>query len=243
MDLPTDAPADTTSRAAAGATSATDAETTSTTDTKTTSTTTARTTAPAAAGTPTGTPVDDLLTHLAQLGSGIRTLRHNQGLTLGELSERTGISVSMLSMVERGQANPTVGTLIAVASALGVEMTDLFGPAGREGASPVTRRDEQPIVHAATGFTRRVLVHDRTRGIEMVLNSYEPGAHSDVREHRHRGYEFGFVLTGELQVELAGTVHRLSEGDSIAYASTVPHRLQNPGTGRTVTIWVNLWSL
>ena len=180
---------------------------------------------------------------MTQLGSGIRTLRHNRGLTLGELSERTGISVSMLSMVERGQANPTVGTLISVAAALGVEMTDLFGTAGREEVSPVTRRDEQPVVHAATGFTRRVLVHDRTRGIEMVLNSYEPGAHSDAVEHRHNGYEFGFVLTGELQVELAGTVHRLTEGDSIAYASTVPHRLHNPGPGKTVTIWVNLWSL
>src|SRR5690606_22994014 len=161
----------------------------------------------------------------------------------GELSERTGISVSMLSMVERGQANPTVGTLIAVATALGVEMTDLFGSPAQEDPSPVTRRDEQPVVHAATGFTRRVLVHDRTRGIEMALNSYEPGAHSDAVEHKHKGYEFGYVLTGELQVELAGTVYRLDEGDSIAYASTVPHRLENPGPGKTVTIWVNLWSL
>jgi len=187
--------------------------------------------------------VDGLIAHLAQLGSGIRALRHARGLTLGELSERTGISVSMLSMVERGQANPTVGTLIAVASALGVEMADLFDPPQQAEASPVTRRDEQRVVRAATGFTRRILVHDRSRGIEMALNTYEPGAHSDEAEHRHKGYEFGYVLTGELQVELAGTVYRLVEGDAIAYASTVPHRLHNPGPGKAVTIWVNLWSL
>lgn len=184
-----------------------------------------------------------LLSHLLELGQRIRSLRQGRGLTLSELSERTGISVSMLSMVERGQANPTVGTLIAVAAALEVDMADLFGVSTANETSPVTRREEQRIVHAATGFTRRLLVHDRVRGIEMVLNHYEPGAHSNPVPSKHHGYEFGVVLSGSLHVELDGVVYRLEEGDSIAYPSATPHRSWNEGDDVTTTVWVNLWNL
>ncbi|HEY8414462.1 MAG TPA: cupin domain-containing protein [Thermaerobacter sp.] len=180
--------------------------------------------------------------HLLQIGRRIRALRQSRGLTLSELSERTGISVSMLSMVERGQANPTVGTLIAVAAALEADMADLFGVHGAERASPVTRRDEQRVVRAATGFTRRLLVHDRARGIEMVLNRYEPGAHSNPVPSKHHGYEFGVVLSGCVHVELDGKVYRLEEGDAIAYPSTTPHRSWNEGEDVATTVWVNLWN-
>ncbi|MCW2756672.1 MAG: puuR 2, partial [Nocardioidaceae bacterium] len=64
------------------------------------------------------------------VGTKVRARRRLQGLTLKDISARTGLSSSMLSMLERGVANASVGTLVSVASALGVHMAELFEDIG-----------------------------------------------------------------------------------------------------------------
>ena len=59
------------------------------------------------------------------LGAAIRQLRHERGLTQEDLAHKAGITTGTLSLIERGQANPTWGTVGAVAGALGISMGDL----------------------------------------------------------------------------------------------------------------------
>jgi transcriptional regulator with XRE-family HTH domain len=197
-----------------------------------------RATDPRAARTPKPRPepVDETI---AQVGARVRALRLRQGLTLRAVAEQTGVSVSMLSMLERGVASASVGTLVSVASALGVHMYDLFDhPA--EPASPVTRRDEQTVVALGEGTTRRIAHHDAETGLELAVNSYLPGGESGPGATRHDGRELGLLVSGSLVVELAGAEHALGEGDVIAYSSARPHRIRNAGEGEAVAIWVNL---
>jgi transcriptional regulator with XRE-family HTH domain len=80
---------------------------------------------------------------VALVGNRIREMRVERNLTLQALAERTGLSSSMLSLVERGKTSPSIGTLVAISYALGVHMTDLFDDDGAEEREPVVRFDDQ----------------------------------------------------------------------------------------------------
>ncbi|MUL80675.1 MULTISPECIES: helix-turn-helix domain-containing protein [unclassified Mycolicibacterium] len=174
------------------------------------------------------------------VGARIRAMRLRQELTLRDIAERTGVSVSMLSMLERGMSTASVGTLVAVASALGVHMYDLFAHRDTAGGSPVTRLSDQTVVQMGEGTTRRVAHNDMAAGLELAVNEYEPGGASGPSATRHDGREFGVLMTGQLTIELEDQVHVLNPGDVIAYSSDRPHRIANPGGERAVAVWVNL---
>ncbi|GAA1143008.1 helix-turn-helix domain-containing protein [Nocardioides aquiterrae] len=177
---------------------------------------------------------------IAMVGARIRTLRSRQNLTLKDVADRTGVSVSMLSMLERGVATASVGTLVSVASALGVHMYDLFDHPAHIEASPVTPVEEQTVMRTSEGTIRRVAHHDVLAGLELAVNTYEAGGASGPVATHHDGREFGVLISGALTVELDGEQHVLRPGDVIAYNSTKPHRISNPGDDVAVAVWVNL---
>lgn len=174
------------------------------------------------------------------IGTKVRELRTGQGLTLQGLADMTGLSPSLLSLVERGKTSPSIGTLVSVAHALGVHMGDLVPGDQSVRESPVRRAADQRVFSTPGGVTRRVLRDDRGRGLEIAINEYAPGGHSADRELHHGGYEYGFVLDGLLTVELEGESLVLQPGDSIAYDSTRSHRIVNEGGGPARALWVNL---
>lgn len=178
--------------------------------------------------------------HLNELGGRIRALRVEQGLTLQMIAERTGLSSSMVSMVERGRTSPSIGTLIAISSALGVHMADLFELDVDGPRDVVQRATDHQVVETANGVLRRLVQVDPRRGLELVVNEYEPGTASAVQVTHHGGYEYGYVLEGTLTVELQNAAHQLEPGDSIAFESTRPHRIVNQGRRRARAVWVNL---
>jgi transcriptional regulator with XRE-family HTH domain len=176
---------------------------------------------------------------IRRVGGRIRRLRSRQGLKLQDVADRTGVSVSMLSMLERGVAGASIGTLVAVSSALGVHMSDLFEP-GVDEPSPVRRRADQTQVETAAGVLRRLVHHAAAEGFEMVVNEYAPGTSSGPDAVHHPGREFGIVLEGTLVIELEDVRYEVGPGDAVTYASTRPHRISNKGRDTARAVWVNL---
>jgi len=168
--------------------------------------------------------------------------RKRTGMTLAEVGRATGLTPSMLSMVERGVATPSIGALVAISNALKVPMASLFGPTlARPGrGSPVARRGQQPVMGTGRGVQRRLVIRDAADGIELAENTYLPGAASAEQPIHHRGREFGVVLAGRLQVEVGGKGYLLRRGDAIAFDSSVPHRFTNTGREVARTLWVNV---
>lgn len=183
----------------------------------------------------------DMANVLTTIGSAIRRLRVAKGMTLQTLSEQADLSVSMLSLIERGKTSPSIGTLVVLASTLGVEMTELLGnSAGERSNDIVSRSKHQKVVQTNDGVTRRIVKTDRTHGLEIAVNEYDPATASSQRPVAHEGFEYGIVLQGELQVTLNGIRHSLLPGDLISYPSTHPHRIANVGSKRARALWINL---
>ncbi len=179
-------------------------------------------------------------TTLAAIGVRIREQRLTRNLTLQALADLAGISPSMLSLVERGRASPSIGSLIVIAGALRMTMADLVAAESEPEERMVVRADEGPIVATARHVVRRLLRDDRSRGISVALNEYAPHTGSAERPISHEGFEYGFVLEGELTVEVGGVPHRLRQYDLIAYSSKRLHKIWNHGEQRVRTLWFNL---
>jgi transcriptional regulator with XRE-family HTH domain len=173
---------------------------------------------------------------LAAIGQNVRRLRNEKGLTLQALAKRTGLSPSMLSLVERGKAGSSIGRLVVLASALDTEMSDLLGDNGRDDEC-VSRSKSQRVVETVGGVSRRIATNDRKRGIEIAVNEYRPATASSVR---HEGFEYGIILQGRLEVTVQGQKHVLNPGDLISYSSTQPHRIANVGARPARALWINL---
>jgi transcriptional regulator with XRE-family HTH domain len=179
---------------------------------------------------------------LQVVGTSVRMARKRHRMTLQNLADRTGVSVSMLSMLERGVASPSIGTLVSVSSALGLHMAQLFQDPSAQASSPVRRRADQVVVQAAEGVSRWLVHTDLERNLEMVINEYEPGTSSSKTPVHHEGMEFGVIISGALTVGLDDIDYVLEPGDGIAYSSRTPHVLTNNGLGKTRAVWVNVAS-
>ncbi len=182
----------------------------------------------------------DADTTVQAIGMRIRQLRMQRDKTLQALADMTGLSASLLSLVERGKTSPSIGTLVSVSRALGVHMSDLITTAPPATKEPIVRAEDQSVYHTAEGGQRRVVADDRVRGLEIALNDFKPGGSSADSSLHHGGYEYGIVLDGELTVTLDGQEYVLRPGDMISYESTRPHRIRNTGKRAAKAVWVNL---
>lgn len=174
---------------------------------------------------------------IAAIGARVRGMRTARKQTLQELSQSAGVSESMLSLIERGKASASIGTLFSIATALGVKASDLLDGSVHP-SSTVIAADEQPNYEIEPGVLWRVVRQDRARGIEIVINEYEPGTSTTRSPIRHNDYEYGIVLSGTLTVEVDGVSHVLKKGDTIAYNSQQGHRMWNDGRSRVCALWI-----
>jgi transcriptional regulator with XRE-family HTH domain len=176
---------------------------------------------------------------LAVIGDRIRSLRAARGMTLGELAALTKLSVSMLSLVERGKASPSVGTLVVISTVFGVQIPELLGKP-KQDQDLVTRLAKQTVVETADGVIHRVLTNDQARGIEITFNKYGRRTANSPKPITHEGFEYGVVLDGALEVVVGGKKHLLSAGDLICYPSNQPHRISNKGPKAARALWITL---
>lgn len=182
-----------------------------------------------------GQAVSEIATR--RLGSEIRRNRIERGLTLVDIAASTGLSVSMLSMLERGKTGVSVGSLVAVASALGVAVGDLFHSATAPESSLV-RRGEQPELTIGPGVTRRIIQRSPEHGLEVTALQLEPAAHTGAELVRHEGQEVVIVQAGELTVQINDDTFELAEGDSLRLDAEAPHRFANNGGGTAQVLLV-----
>ena len=177
---------------------------------------------------------------LASIGVRIREARAARLMTLQSLADATGLSVSMISLVERGRASPSIGSLVVIAGALGVAMSDLVAADPASEDQLIIRNGEAAQVTEAGHVVRRLLREDRARGVSIAVNEYEPHTGAVDRPVSHPGHEYGFVLEGRLTVEIDGTTYIVNSGDLISYSSKRRHRIWNHGRKRVRTIWINV---
>lgn len=178
-----------------------------------------------------------------QIGERLRARRQQQGLSLRALAERLGVSPSLISQIERGRANPSVSTLYALVAELDVSLDELLfndrRPATEPSSGPIQRGDQRRRIRLASGVTWERLTTRPEPGTEFLYVIYEVGGASsppDVHQ-RHAGHEWGFVISGQLEVTIGFDAFRLGPGDALSIDSTTPHRLANVGSEPVHAVW------
>lgn len=107
-------------------------------------------------------------------------------------------------------------------------------------AERIVRPDTRKRIALAGGVQWELLISPEDAAIEdieVILSTYPPGSESSSEPMRHHGREYGFVLQGVLELEVADEHVSLEKGQSITFESMQPHRLWNAGSVDTVTIW------
>jgi len=180
------------------------------------------------------------------VGQRLRAERESHGVSLRELARRLAISPSALSQIETGRSRPSVGTLYAIVSEVGLSLDELFCSAravpdeSAEAGGVVQRRDERKAIDLESGVRWERLTPHAEGDTDFLHVVYEVGgASSRPGTHmRHMGREYGVVLSGRLRVTIGfDEQHELGPGDSIAFDSTRPHRLENVGDVPVEAIW------
>ncbi|WP_037077654.1 helix-turn-helix domain-containing protein [Pseudonocardia spinosispora] len=179
---------------------------------------------------------------LAEMGEQVRAMRKDANLTLEQLSEIAGLSTGSISQIERGLANPSVGTLAQLAYGLGVSVARLFQTSDQRPAPVVRRSARRRLRGYCLGdegsSSHELLTPDLDSAMEATWVRTPPGHDSSVRPYRHRGEELGLVVSGHKDVYLDGHRYELGPGDSIRYCSMIPHWYVNPGDESCTALWV-----
>jgi transcriptional regulator with XRE-family HTH domain len=148
----------------------------------------------------------------------VRGLRNYLGTSLEELSERCGVSRSMISLIERGESSPTAVVLEKLAAGLGVPLAALFDDPARP-ASPLSRREDRTTWRdPESGYLRRnISPTNFPSSIHIVEVTLPPGARVAYESASlHDIDQQVWVQSGQMEVTVGETTHRLTEDDCLA---------------------------
>jgi len=166
-----------------------------------------------------------------RLASRVRGLRAALGLSLDELAARSGVSRSMISLIERGQSSPTAVVLERLAVGLNVSLASLFEPQAPR-ADPVSRRAEQlEWRDPASGYLRRnVSPPGAGSPIQLVEVLFPAGARVtyETGPRQPRVWQQVWMLEGRIDLTLGTQRHRLDAGDCLAMELDQPLSYHNP---------------
>jgi quercetin dioxygenase-like cupin family protein len=171
-----------------------------------------------------------------RLGARLRHAREQRQLSLGDVSERTGLSRGFLSRVERDKTSPSVASLVSVCDAISLPLARLF-------ATPsvtVVRASDRPtatLPGAAVVDTLITPAHEPH--VTVVETLAAPGGSGG------EGYytipsecEVCYVLEGTIELEVDGEVFALARGDAVTFGATVPHTWRNTSATEARIVWV-----
>ena len=180
-------------------------------------------------------------------GEALRERRRGNGISVRALASQVGVSPSLVSQIENGKVNPSVDTLVALVTALGLSLDELFldvpakagEPLPQPGGTGIVREGERPRIELATGVKWDRLTPTHEHGVDFLYVVYEVGGASCApgAYMRHHGREYGLVLSGHLGAAVGFETFELAAGDSIVFNADTPHRLWTIGDEPVTATW------
>lgn len=167
------------------------------------------------------------------LGAKIREIRQQSSLTLNELAEKTQLTASYLSQIERDLIDPSLSSLRKIAAALKVPIyTFLTHESKQHILTQANQRRKLALPNSSVVYEFITpMASDKSTNIkmEMIYFQLEAKSWSSDEFIIHAADECIFILKGQLEVYLDKEKYVLNEGDSIYIVENIPHRFYNPG--------------
>jgi len=174
-----------------------------------------------------------------RIAARVRDLRAGRGLSLDALAAKSGVSRSMISLVERGESSPTAVVLEKLAGGLGVTLAALFdapSDAAKAPSGPLARRkDQRQWKDPESGYVRRnISPPGMPQPMQIVEVHFPPGKRVSFDNHARelRVHQQVWMLEGAMDITVGKERHRLREGDCLAMQLDAPTMFHNP-TRRT----------
>ncbi len=169
------------------------------------------------------------------VGSNLRRLRGQRGLSLERLAQSSGVSRAMLGQIELGQSAPTINVLWKISSALGVPFSALIS-ARPSGSLHVLRGEQAKVLTSRDGsFSSRALFpFDEPRRVEFYELRLGPGGLERAEAHNPGTTENLVVARGSVEIEVSGRREILEAGDAIVFEADAPHVYRSRVEGETV---------
>jgi len=167
------------------------------------------------------------------LGKTVRDLRTKKNMTLKELGEQTDLSISYLSLLERGQCNPTISNINRICNALNITMANLLTDVCKDGELVVKKENRKILFRSRSSVIYESLTNGKPlSGICMTvqddnLNISDP----------HNVDEVGYMISGSLIINVNGNDYTINSGDSIYIPANSHHSFRKISKEDSVSIW------
>jgi transcriptional regulator with XRE-family HTH domain len=185
-------------------------------------------------------PADAINRHL---GTRVKHLRNERGWSLESLANASGVSRSMLSEIEREQANPTLAVTMRIAQAFGMALGDLLEMPSASSSVNVIRAEDRAYHYRSDKYCqiRTLSPLNLEKDVEFYEVQLKPGGALRSAPHFEGTREFLTVQKGEIRVESAGDSEALKPGDSASYRADVNHAIVNVGKGDAILFLVDIY--
>lgn len=177
-----------------------------------------------------------------KMGQLVRATRIQNGLSLEELAEETGISKITLGQIERGKANnPTISVLWKISKSLSVPITTLLSM--NSDVSIITHGQKLNIVSSNNNFMVEPLFNSNDRGFfETYLGYIQPHSKYDSEPHSAGVIEYITVIEGALELHVQDQIYKLNKYDSVSFNGDQLHSYENPTSSITSLYFVISYS-
>ena len=175
------------------------------------------------------------------LGKRLSDLRKRKSMTLDELSEKSGVSKSILSQIERDLSNPTVITISRIASALGENLSDFFLKIEVEDKDTIERSKETPSITSKDGLCQLNILGagETVNWLQWYLLNMKPKGVLDSNSHGPKTFENLTVLEGEVEVDNGGSKEIIKKGDTFRFQTNKKHLIKNISKKNSQVLMVN----
>jgi len=177
------------------------------------------------------------------LGTRVKHLRNERGWSLDSLANASGVSRSMLSEIEREQANPTLAVTMRIAQAFGMALGDLLEMPSASSSVNVIRAEDRAFHYRSDKYCqiRTLSPLNLEKDVEFYEVQLKPEGALRSSPHFEGTREFLTVQKGEIRVESAGDSETLKPGDSASYRADVNHAIVNVGKTDAVIFLVDIY--
>ncbi|MHA3775663.1 helix-turn-helix domain-containing protein [Verrucomicrobiota bacterium sgz303538] len=180
---------------------------------------------------------------VGDLGGCIRRMRAERKWSLESLANASGVSRSMLSQIERNEANPTLAVTMRIARAFGVTIGELVEDHSVASAVQVIRGSDRAQIYRSDKDCqiRTLSPLQLEKDVEFYQVQLQPGGTLRSAPHFEGTREFLVVEKGRIRVESGRDTEELEKGDSATYRADVPHAIVNIGKGEAVVFLVDIY--
>ncbi|WP_027856950.1 cupin domain-containing protein [Marinobacterium jannaschii] len=164
-----------------------------------------------------------------ELGDRLKAIRERKGLSQRELAKRAGVTNSSISMIEKNSVSPSVSSLKKVLAGIPISIGDFF-TLDIDDIKPepvVFRASEQPDIGSNNVSLKLVGAPVSGRNMDIMRETYPPGADTGPEMLQHAGQEGGVVISGEIELTVGFDIYILKVGDGYYFESSKPHRFRN----------------